>query len=474
MASSSSSQKQNRELNAFSGIEPAGKRRMVSESSRLFDVFINHRGPDVKQTLATELYESLGQKGIQAFLDSQEKELGNSFPSTIETAIRYAKVHIAIFSKRYAESPWCLAELLLMLETKAKIIPVFYELEPWELRRIEKGIYADAFKKYEEKGRYLEKLNEWKEALQTLSFIAGVEFHSFKDYKIIVAAVEEEVKRKKCLHVAKYPCGLEKRKDKPNIVGIFGMGGVGKTTLTKELFNRKRSDYSRSCFLFDVREASVRSELPLLQRQLLKDLFDHKDPSLSFRNKEEGKSGLNDHLQRSHSLNFLIVVDDIDHVEQLDALLIMDILNKSNNSLIIVTTRDIGVVINAGITVGYPLKGMDRNHGWELFCWHAFDQPLPHSGYEGLIDQFVDVCRGLPLSLQVLGRLVRGRPHEYWELTLIKTREMLPRDVKQSLRISFDALEDEEKQVFMDIACFFCGQKRTYGRENIGGIRMER
>ncbi|GLJ08581.1 hypothetical protein SUGI_0091720, partial [Cryptomeria japonica] len=160
------------EFDAFSG-----KRRMVSESSKLYDVFINHRGPDVKQTLGIELYNSLEQMGIRAFLDSQEKELGDSFPSTIETAIHSAKVNVAIFSKGYADSPWCLTELLLMLERQAKIIPVFYGVKPSDLRHIEKGVYSDAFIKYEEKGRYLEKLNEWKNALQCLSLIAGEEFN---------------------------------------------------------------------------------------------------------------------------------------------------------------------------------------------------------------------------------------------------------------------------------------------------------
>ncbi|GLJ08733.1 hypothetical protein SUGI_0094840 [Cryptomeria japonica] len=127
-----------------------------------------------------------------------------------------------------------------MLESKAKIIPVFYQVDPWELRHIERGQYADAFSKYEEKGRYLEKLSDWKEALQFLSFIAGEEFNSSSECQKIVAAVQKEVQRKQCLIVAKYPCGLEERRHKPKAVGIFGMIGVGKTTLAKELFNRKR------------------------------------------------------------------------------------------------------------------------------------------------------------------------------------------------------------------------------------------
>ncbi|GLJ33307.1 hypothetical protein SUGI_0670150, partial [Cryptomeria japonica] len=141
------------ESNAFSGIEPADKRRKVSESSRVFDVFINHKGPDVKLTLATQLYNSLKERDIQVFLDSEEKKRGVSFISTIETAIRTASVHIAIFSQNYAESDWCLRELVLMLESNAKIIPVFYQVESWELCYIEKGVYAKAFLKYEKKGR---------------------------------------------------------------------------------------------------------------------------------------------------------------------------------------------------------------------------------------------------------------------------------------------------------------------------------
>ncbi|KAH9317333.1 hypothetical protein KI387_019102, partial [Taxus chinensis] len=68
---------------------------------------------------------------------------------------------------------------------------------------------------------------------------------------------------------------------------------------------------------------------------------------------------------------------------------------------------------------------------------------------------FVKECGGLPLSLQVLGGHVFGREKHYWKLELDKVRKTLPREIKQILRISIDALDTEQKQILMDIACFF-------------------
>ncbi|KAH9288565.1 hypothetical protein KI387_032682 [Taxus chinensis] len=450
---------------------------------KLYDVFINHRGPDVKETLAFELYSYLQEKGCRTFLDSEKLELGDSIPSTIRDAICSSSVQIAIFSKRYAESAWCLAELVLMLETKAKFIPVFYGVQPWELRHIENGVYAEAFSKNERQGRYLNDLETWKRALFTASSFSGYEFkphkHNYSSYTQIVSAVQQEVERRKPLDVAKHPVGLDElvedfesksgqngEETKFKIIGIFGMGGSGKTTLAKELFNRRRLKYNGSCFLSDVREASAKGELTTLQTKILKDLVN--ESHSNFQSIAEGTTYVRSRLESASHSRFFTVLDNIDDLDQLDALLFEDALGS--DSLVIVTTRDERVLTRARITVRYSLKKMDRHHAIELFSWHAFNQPNPVNGFEDLVDSFVHLCGGLPLSLKVLGGHVSGSNNmNYWQLVLEKVRKRLPDGIKQTLKISFDALDNEEKQIFLDIACFFIGKSKSMATKILKG-----
>ncbi|KAH9299117.1 hypothetical protein KI387_030799, partial [Taxus chinensis] len=469
-ASSSSSRQQSNQPTRLESL-PERERFGAVGSPRLYDAFISHRGPDVKETLASELFNSLQDIGHRAFLDSEEIQGGDSIPTTLHNAICSSLVQIAIFSPGYAESKWCLDELVLMLQQRdALFIPVFYNVPPWHLRHIEKGSYAAAFSKYETEGRYLDKLDNWKKALNSASDVAGYELskHQQKLCKRIVSAVVKEIEKRKPLYVAKHPVGLTElledfefhcrkfEEENVKIVGIFGLGGSGKTTLAKELFNRKRSAYDRSCFLYDVRESSVKDELHCLQSKLLKDLLRE---NRKFEKVDEGITCLTHGLATVSRLRFLIVLDDIDHLDQLDALLFDDVL--SSGSLVIVTTRDERVLTRARIDVRYKVNGMDRHHASQLFCWHAFLQSHPATGYEDLVEGFLNFCGGLPLSLKVLGAHVSGSSDKsYWQLELDKVKKMLPEDIKQRLKISLEALDSEQKQIFMDIACFFIGKDR--------------
>eukprot|EP01018_Ginkgo_biloba_P040332 Gb_01678 [translate_table: standard] len=345
--------------------------------------------------------------GLRVFLDSEELQLGDDLPIAIQDAMRSASLHIAIFSKRYAESPWCLAELSYMLKSGGKIILVFYDVEPSDLRYIKKGAYPHAFARHEEKGRYgSEKLEEWKEALYKVSFRTGWVLSKLNDdqgklLKSIVNSASKIVKQVP-LEVAKHPVGLDQ------------------ATLQSKLLN--------DVLNIDCKIDSLSEGTKILRYRL-------------------GASGI------------LVILDDINHVDQLDALLVKDALRRG--SLIIVTSRDKDVLRRSGISLFYEAKGLNEKHSQELFCWHAFLQPHPAEGFEDLVAEFLNVCRGLPLSLMVFGGHLYGNMDNlYWESQLEKVRKILPDDIKGILKVSYDALDREEKQIFLDIACFFGGKDK--------------
>ncbi|GLJ34143.1 hypothetical protein SUGI_0686390 [Cryptomeria japonica] len=158
--------------NGFEEVEPSPCTSKPTEKLP-YDVFINHRGIDVKETLAKPLYNTLIGMGFRVFLDSEELKLGEFLPTAIEAAVSSAKLHIAIFSPNYAQSPWCLEELSFMLTTHTQIVPVFYHVQPDDVRYA-KGAFADAFWRHEKNGRYTrQKLQEWKDALHIVSFLVG-------------------------------------------------------------------------------------------------------------------------------------------------------------------------------------------------------------------------------------------------------------------------------------------------------------
>jgi hypothetical protein len=137
-----------------------------------YDVFINHRGPDVKKTFVAHLNAALRRDGYRPFLDAKSIGQGRHVFNSIDRALKGACVHVAIFSKRYAESKYCLNELCDMLNSKHVILPVFYRVNPGDLRWIDNGPFKKGFRKHVQRGRG-EEIQKWKEALSKVADYRG-------------------------------------------------------------------------------------------------------------------------------------------------------------------------------------------------------------------------------------------------------------------------------------------------------------
>ena len=272
----------------------------------------------------------------------------------------------------------------------------------------------------------------------------------------------------KYLFVALYPVGVEARmKDMTSLlrvgdndvrmVGILGMGGTGKTTIAKAIYNKFYLNFEGRSFLGNVRETSKQNGLVHLQKQLLSKTLRTRKIEVS-----SVDSGIVMIREIFHHKRVLVIVDDVDHLDQLNA------IARSRDwfglgSRVIITTRDEQLLKNLQVDGVYRTKQMGDSESLELFSWHAFGNEYPAEGYMDISRSVVAYSGGLPLALEVLGSFLLGRSMQEWNCALEKLKRIPHDKVQEKLRISFDALSDDTyKDTFLDISCFFIGMDKNY------------
>ncbi|KAG0627123.1 hypothetical protein M758_2G175500 [Ceratodon purpureus] len=448
-----------------------------------FDVFLNHRGPDVKATFVAHLEDALQCAGFRPFLDARSLMKGNPALKSIDQALDAAKVHVAVVSKRYAESKYCLNELVAMMRSGKPVIPVFYDVDPVDLRWVENGSFAEAFLKHKSEGRTQKKLQEWTDALRALADITGF---CLADFKCDEAKLKREVVNQvACLSpsnepvdVEPYRVGLQGRAHAciqmldnymgadTGILGLVGMGGVGKTTLAREIYNHfvAKKKFRNMTFLEIHRDSStsdveVRSTwVRELQKQLLWDLL---------RVQTSTSNDYSSWFRKIASVGpVLIVVDNVYKLNQFEVL-VPFVNHLHPGSRIIVTSRDRSVFNNvAGRSklkhCLYDVSTLGVEESSMLFNWHAFQADEAPEQLKGVAKEVVEGCGGLPLALKVVGSsLFDVRSDEDSEAIWLEAMRALRQnqDVKGVLKWSYDHLSKPEKHMFLDIACLFCNRQ---------------
>jgi hypothetical protein len=119
-----------------------------------------------------------------------------------------------------------------------------------------------------------------------------------------------------------------------------------------------------------------------------------------------------------------------------------------------VTSRDKQVLENANADEIYQVREMDYQDSLQLFCLFAFKQNHPKESFLSLTKKVLDYAQGLPLALKVLGSLLYGKSNEVWESQLQKLEKLPDLKIFSLLKLSYDGLDDEQKDIFLDIACF--------------------
>ncbi|XP_050255286.1 disease resistance protein RUN1-like [Quercus robur] len=237
-------------------------------------------------------------------------------------------------------------------------------------------------------------------------------------------------------------------------VGICGMGGMGKTTLALEIYRRISDNFEASSFIANVRDATKNQGLVSLQKQLLSKIL--MESEINIWDLYEGINVIRNTLCNK---NVFIVLDDVDGDEQLKAL-----AGRHDwfgpGSRIILTSRDSHFLQRNEVDDVYKIKGLNDDEALKLFSWSAFKKPHPKENYVDLSKYFVNYAKGLPLALKVVGSSLYAKGRKEWKSALDKLKEEPNRTILDILQISFDGLTNSEKGLFLDIACFFNGEKK--------------
>ncbi|XP_076894593.1 disease resistance protein RPV1-like [Bidens hawaiensis] len=201
---------------------------------------------------------------------------------------------------------------------------------------------------------------------------------------------------------------LELDSDDVLMIGIRGMGGGGKTTLARAIFDHISIHFESKSFVENVRERSQGSGLKELQKQVLQDVLN--DQKLDVNSVYDGKCMMKKMI---HGRNVLLVLDDVDHIEQLAALAGMPNWFKPG-SRIIITTRDEQVLIAHKVNNIHDVNLLSDQEALCLFSWHAFGREIPINGYKELLEKVVHYAVGLPLTIKVLSSHLCGRSELEW------------------------------------------------------------
>ncbi|KAM5575294.1 disease resistance protein RUN1-like [Rosa sericea] len=488
-----------------------------------YDVFLSFRGNDTRRTFTDHLYAALVRAGVRTFRDAEGLRRGENISEELVRIIQECRISLIVFSENYADSSWCLEELVQILEcrkTRGQLVfPIFYHVDPSDVRN-QAGSFGKAFEKHEDRhqvpswwrraiegaiiqaeviGRTVtgfsdntsdvreqyeaghhgtEKIARWRTALKGAANLAGFDIADRPEAEFINSIVDEICRQliTPYLNLAVYPVGIDSRVDRISnclgvgldddvrMVGIWGMGGIGKTTVAKAIYNKFYHDFDSRSFLADVRETAKDSNGKIaLQERLLSDVLKPIKTVVG-----DVSRGINVIRERLGSKKVLVIVDDVDHEDQLHALAIRHD-SFGLGSRIIITTRDRHLLELVKVDTIHLTQEMNEGEALELFSRHAFQNHSPNEDYIELSKRVVTYCGGLPLALEVLGSFLFKRSVRDWKSTLKKLKKIPDARIQSTLRISYDAMDESQKNIFLHVCCFFIGMDKEYVTQILEG-----
>ncbi|RYQ97206.1 hypothetical protein Ahy_B08g093225 [Arachis hypogaea] len=248
------------------------------------------------------------------------------------------------------------------------------------------------------------------------------------------------------------------------VLGIWGMGGIGKTIHAMVLYDKISYQFDACCFIQDVStiyrnhgwdKAPTEIQKAILCQTVQEENLETKSPMGIARI-------LHNRLCNPKiPKKVLIVLDNVDEQRQWDTLR-LNPRSLGRGSRVIITTRNQHVLNVSGADTIYEVPLLNDNEALELFLRKAFRNGPPKKIISDVILEILDYAQSLPLAIEALGNDLYNMEEKLWKNALEDWRECPKENVMSVLQKSYDQVNINERRIFLDIACFFAGKRKNF------------
>ena len=248
------------------------------------------------------------------------------------------------------------------------------------------------------------------------------------------------------------------KKDSTKMVGLHGLGGVGKTTLAKSVGNQLRQQK-----IFDkvgIATVSQDPDIIKVQGELAKSL----GWALNEKDEKERADRLRLMFSESKSSKILIILDDVWKQLDLEKKLGIPVGGRDNCCKILLTTRKKSVCDSLGCDTQIPLSTLTPEEGLALLQKNA-GIDVNDSTLNDVSKEVAGECNELPLAIEAVGSALRGKGFNEWKLALhnLKAAKLYAiegidkddQDVYGCLKFSYDNLNSEESKLCFLLCSLF-------------------